>query len=236
MSILKSYWNYSKNPFYSIIFVLPLLMVYEIIMFTFNHSDIIGLRNGADVLFRQFFGLFNVYGFYVVGLVVVLALMAAYHFNFKGKKKPLFEARFYLLMMLESALYAIAMYLAVNKISQVLMLSGSGQNLREMIVLALGAGIYEEFIFRVILITGFLFFFRDILKINDKVASVSAIICAAFLFALFHYLGPLGETLEFRSFAIRFGAGLFLSLLYILRGYGITAYTHTLYDLILIVL
>jgi len=236
MSILKTYWNYSKNPFYSIIFALPLLAAYEIMIFTFNHSDIIGLRNGADVLYRQFFGIFNVYGFYVVGLAVLLALMVAYHFNFKGQKGPQFEARFFILMILESILYAFIMYFGVIQIGRFLLLSGNGQTAREMIVLALGAGVYEEFIFRVILITGFLFFFKDILKINGNVASAIAMICAAFLFALFHYLGPFGETLEFRSFAIRFGAGLFLSLLYILRGYGITAYTHTLYDLILIVL
>ena len=235
MSILKSYWNYSKNPFYSIIFALPLLIAYEIMMFTFNHSDIIGLRNGADVLFRQFFGIFNVYGFYVVGLVVILALMVAYHFNFKRSRRPQFEARFFILMFLESCLYAIIMYFGVTRVGNVLMLSGNGQTTREVIVLALGAGIYEEFIFRVILITGFLFFFKDILKINDSVASGIAMICASFLFALFHYLGPFGEALEFRSFAIRFGAGLFLSLLYVLRGYGITAYTHTFYDLIMIV-
>lgn len=236
MSILKTYWNYSKNPFYSIIFALPLLLAYEIMMFTFNHSDIIGLRNGADVLFRQFFGIFNVYGFYVVGLVVLLAMLIAYHFNFKGKKKPQFESRFYLLMILESILYAFIMYIGVIQIGRLLMLSGNGQTTREMIVLALGAGIYEEFIFRVILITGFLFFLKEILKLPEVLATSLALIGAAFLFAVFHYIGPFGEAFEFRTFALRFGAGLFLSLLYILRGYGITAYTHTIYDLIMIIL
>jgi len=231
---MKTYWNYSRTPFYSIIFALPLLLTYEVMMFTFNHSDIIGLRNGADVLFRQFFGLFNVYGFYVVGLVVLLALLIAYHFNFKGSKKIKWEPRFYILMILESVLYAIVMYAGVTKIGQVLMLSGTGQTDREMIVLALGAGVYEEFIFRVILITGFLFFLKDILKLPEALAIVLALVGAAFLFAVFHYIGPFGEVFDLRTFGLRFGAGLFLSLLYILRGYGITAYTHTLYDLIMI--
>ncbi|MCK9243974.1 MAG: CPBP family glutamic-type intramembrane protease [Candidatus Marinimicrobia bacterium] len=235
MSILKTYWKYSKNPFYSIIFAIPLLAAYEIMIFTFNHSDIIGLRNGADVLFRQFFGIFNVYGFYVVGLVVLLALMMAYHFNFKGQKGPHFEPRFYILMILESILYAFIMYFGVIQIGRFLLLSGNGQTTRELIVLALGAGIYEEFIFRVILITGFLFFLKDILKLPEALAISLALIGAAFIFAIFHYIGPFGEAFELRTFALRFGAGLFLSLLYILRGYGITAYTHTLYDLIMII-
>ncbi|HOO13758.1 MAG TPA: CPBP family glutamic-type intramembrane protease [Candidatus Marinimicrobia bacterium] len=236
MSILKRYWNYAKNPFYSIIFALPLLFAYEILIFTFNHSDIIGLRNGADVLFRQFFAIFNVYGFYVVGLVVLLALMIAYHFNFRGKKKPNFEPRFFILMTLESILYALVMYFGITQIGGILMLSGSGQTTREMIVLALGAGVYEEFIFRVILITGFLFFLKDILKLPEALAISLAMIGAAFIFAIFHYIGPFGEVFYLKTFILRFGAGLFLSLLYIFRGYGITAYTHTIYDLIMIVL
>ena len=236
MSILKTYWNYAKNPFYSIIFASPLLFAYEILIFTFNHSDIIGLRNGADVLFRQFFAIFNVYGFYVVGLVVLVALMIAYHFNFRGKKKPNFEPRFFILMTLESILYALVMYFVVTQLGNVLMLSGSGQTTREMIVLALGAGVYEEFIFRVILITGFLFFLKDILKLPEALAISLAMIGAAFIFAIFHYIGPFGEVFYLKTFILRFGAGLFLSLLYIFRGYGITAYTHTIYDLIMIVL
>jgi membrane protease YdiL (CAAX protease family) len=105
-----------------------------------------------------------------------------------------------------------------------------------MIVLALGAGVYEEFIFRVILVSGFLFFLKDILRLQAHLSAILAVISASLIFSLFHYLGSYGEVIEIRSFLIRFGAGMFLSLLFILRGYGITAYTHTLYDLLVILI
>jgi membrane protease YdiL (CAAX protease family) len=51
------------------------------------------------------------------------------------------------------------------------------------------------------------------------------------LFSAFHYIGPFGDPLQLPSFTFRFIAGLILTGLYLARGYGITAYTHSLYDL-----
>jgi hypothetical protein len=47
-------------------------------------------------------------------------------------------------------------------------------------------------------------------------------------------VGPHGDRLELGSFAFRAVAGLLFSTLYLLRGFGITAWTHALYDLMLV--
>jgi hypothetical protein len=57
-----------------------------------------------------------------------------------------------------------------------------------------------------------------------------AVIASAFIFSGFHYIGPLGDPLTLPSFTYRFVAGLLLSGLYVTRGFGITAWTHALYD------
>jgi len=235
MSILKTYWRYSRTPFYSIIFALPLLLVYEVMVFTFNHSDIIGLRNGADVLVRQALSLFNIYGFYVVGLVVLGAILVAYYFLTRSGKKVKWEGQFFFLMTLESILYAFVLFFVVEYAGRYLLAMGISASSRRMgISLALGAGIYEEFVFRFILVTGFVFFLKDIIKLNKLLAYLLAVLAASVIFALFHYLGPYGEVFEWKTGIVRFGAGLFLAILYLLRGYGITAYTHTFYDLIVL--
>jgi len=55
-------------------------------------------------------------------------------------------------------------------------------------------------------------------------------VLGALLFSAFHYIGPYGDSLEAGSFIFRALAGLTFSALYLLRGFGITAWTHALYD------
>ena len=236
MELLKAYWHQSRSPFYSLLFAIPMLISYELMIFTFNHSDIIGLRNGADILFRQFFGLFNVYGFYLVGFLVLSALLIAYYFHNRQVGGHQFRYQFFILMLLESIIFALIMFVFVQKIGSVLLANGFALGKKEMIVLALGAGVYEEFIFRVVLISGFTFFLRDILRLNSITATIFSMVAASLIFSLFHYMGSLGDVFEIKSFLVRFAAGIFLSLLYVLRGYGITAYTHTFYDILVILL
>ena len=57
----------------------------------------------------------------------------------------------------------------------------------------------------------------------------------AAIFSAFHYIGPYGDRWQLYSFLFRLIAGLFFSGLYLLRGFGITAWTHALYDVLLLV-
>jgi hypothetical protein len=62
---------------------------------------------------------------------------------------------------------------------------------------------------------------------------VLAVVIGALVFATFHYIGPYGEPVELGSFTFRVVAGVLFSGLYLLRGFGITAWTHALYDVFL---
>jgi hypothetical protein len=66
-------------------------------------------------------------------------------------------------------------------------------------------------------------------------AGVAATILGAAIFSAFHYIGPYGDQLQVYSFVFRMVAGMFFSALYLVRGFGITAWTHALYDVFLAV-
>lgn len=234
MNILKTYFQQSRSPLYSLLMALPILLAYEILIFTFNHSDIVGLRNGADVIFKQIFALFNIYGLYSVGFLLLLVLLLLTLFADRAKRQPL-RPQFFLLMVLESLGYALLLYSLLHYFELHLLSAAPVANDRKwQIALALGAGVYEEFIFRVILVSGFLFGAREILRLHPITAGILALILSAGLFTAFHYLGPYGESFNLRSGLFRMAAGTLLGLIYIIRGYGITAYTHTFYDLLLV--
>jgi hypothetical protein len=97
------------------------------------------------------------------------------------------------------------------------------------LTLSLGAGLYEELLFRVVIVALISNGLR-LLGLGRLPAGGLATIVGALLFSAFHYVGPLGEPLRLESFVFRTLAGLAFSALYLTRGFGITAWTHALYD------
>jgi membrane protease YdiL (CAAX protease family) len=104
-----------------------------------------------------------------------------------------------------------------------------GIGLAEGVALSLGAGLFEEFAFRVVLVTVLLWATRIVFA--NWLSVTLSILGAAFLFSLAHYVGPFGEPFAPASFLFRWAAGLVFTLLYYTRGFAVTAYTHALYDL-----
>ena len=66
-----SYWEVSKNIFYSLLFILPMLFIYEVLCFLLFIENTIEVRNGADVLFRQLFSGFGNYTERVYALILL---------------------------------------------------------------------------------------------------------------------------------------------------------------------
>jgi len=88
----------------------------------------------------------------------------------------------------------------------------------------------------VILVSGLAFLARRVIGFVPGAANVAAVVLGALIFSAFHYIGPYGDDWQLQSFAFRFISGLMLSALYVVRGFGITAWTHALYDVFLTVM
>ena len=99
-------------------------------------------------------------------------------------------------------------------------------------MLSLGAGLYEELVFRVILVSALFLFFRRVSGSQGAGVYVAAALLGAFVFSAYHYVGPYGDPFSLQTFLYRFVAGLVLNVLYLVRGFGITAYTHAFYDVL----
>ena len=101
-------------------------------------------------------------------------------------------------------------------------------------MLSLGAGLYEELFFRVLLVTGLATGARVVFGLGKRAGGVLAAVLGALIFSAFHYIGPYGDQLQLQSFVFRALSGLAFSGLYLMRGFGITAWTHALYDAFLL--
>ena len=82
-----SYFSNSKSPLYSFLFTLPLFIVYEIGVFISSIDQTMVIRNGADVLLRQFFSYFGLNGFKWLGIIFLIS----YLITFLIHKRKLWE-------------------------------------------------------------------------------------------------------------------------------------------------
>lgn len=116
------------------------------------------------------------------------------------------------------------------------------ENLWSIIITGIGAGIYEELIFRMILICLLLIIMQDLLVIKKSHSVIIAVIISSLIFSLHHHIifinGSFtqGEPFNVLRFSFRVLAGIYFAILYAVRGFGISAGTHAFYDIIIALL
>jgi hypothetical protein len=240
---IPAYFRLTRKHSYALLFALPLLVLYEVgAAFIAGSSH--GLRNGADVLLRTLLAAGGVHSTLVFTSVLVLGATVLVARERRRENIPL-RAPVFMGMMAESVVYALVFGSVVGYLTQWLLggfrLAADGAApmdqlpIAPAVVLSLGAGFYEELLFRVLLVGGLLAAFKHFGwgKTGGKVA---AALLAALIFSAFHYIGPYAYPLELGSFTFRFLSGLALNALFITRGFGITAWTHALYDVFVVVM
>jgi hypothetical protein len=240
----SAYWEASRAPRYSLLFALPLLLLYQALAAAVSAGPRGGVRNGADVLLQNIFvslaGSRGPLVFMICliggGLWLVAKDMRA---NGRRLSAPVFGT-----MLAESVGLALVFGVVVGGLTAALLgappplaAPAAAQELDRgtILMLSIGAGIYEELLFRVVLVGALAWAAHRVVGWRPPVAGAVATVGGALLFSAFHYVGPYGDALEIYSFVFRTIAGLFFSALYLLRGFGITAWTHALYDVFLLV-
>jgi membrane protease YdiL (CAAX protease family) len=115
---------------------------------------------------------------------------------------------------------------------------GKWQGLLADVVTGIGAGIYEELVFRLILIIALMVLFGDILQLGHKTSIILSVFISAALFGAYHHIvyleGQFVQSSPFNwaEFSFRTIAGIYFAVLFAIRGFGITAGAHAFYDII----
>ena len=227
---MSNYWRYSRSAYYSAVAALPLLVIYEILI-VLSQSRYWGIRNAADVWIRTFLMAFDLQAqhltFVLIG--ISLALIPIAKSRARGIK---LRANYFALMIAECLAFSLVLGVVLQSILRLGGLSsgGPGSGLMQNLALSVGAGLFEEIIFRVILLNLLFLLLSPLLK-KKVVAAVVSVLLASFLFSLSHYVGTMADTWQLYSFMFRWAAGLLFTVLYFVRGFAITAYTHALYDI-----
>ena len=239
------YWAESSRPMTSLLFITPLLVVYEVGVLVLGPAAI---RNGADLWLRELLRCVG-FGQYFLLPILTVGILVSWHYTtgkpwrlsggvFSGMIAECVLLALCLRLMLEaqSTLFeAVVGPLAPGAPTPALATDVSGA-VRGALGF-LGAGVYEELLFRLMLLPAVAWTLSR-LGMPRRTSLVFAVFSTSFVFAAAHYVGVRGETFQqaelafWFSFCFRFLAGLFFSVLFVYRGFGIAAGTHAGYDIL----
>ncbi len=228
------YFHATRHPWPSLLFLLPLLAAYEGGIFWLGGPQPDALRNGADAWLH--------WGLETVGVDFAYAPPALIALVFLGwsyaarAKRPHDLVGVVSGMVIEAVFFALGLWGLSRALGPVL--DHFGIQLRVapakavgQAITFIGAGIYEEVLFRLVLFSALAFLLRLIL-LPPLVALPLAAAGSAALFAAAHHVGPFGEPFDNYVFLFRMLAGMYFAAVYRLRGFGVAAGAHALYDVV----
>jgi membrane protease YdiL (CAAX protease family) len=232
----SSYLRESSTLLYSYLICLPLLLLYELLIYISQPNAEYLVRISVDAWFKA---IFSVLGLNALSITLLIAALAGVFILWRERHRLRKIRKYYFFVMLgEALIYAFILAILISGIIQSLMLLSAQTTLEELpklqlLALSLGAGLYEELFFRVILVSFLVWTFTIILA-KKWMAYTSAVIVAALCFSYVHYIGEFGDPFTLGSFLFRFLFGLALNLIYVIRGFGMAAWTHAIYDILVI--
>lgn len=224
----RSYYDATREPLVCFVFLLPLVAAYEL--------GAILLRPAADPeqsliaasAIMHVLAWFGAAGPWIPGVALLLMLLL---WHWASGRNWQIRGWVPLAMLGES----IAVTPPLIVLSRLLLppadLSAAAGVVKVQVVYTLGAAIYEEFLFRFILISLLLLILMDGFRVARKPSLVIAAVLAAGAFAACH-VQPIGiKPADARWISFYAIAGGYLSLLYVTRGLGVSTGCHAVYNL-----
>ena len=239
---LKAYLTESSRPLVALVFVTPMLLIYEAGVLLLGAD---ATRNGAEVYLRNLLDSLGMGQYFLLPLMIAAILLGWHHAT--GQPWRL-QSRVLWLMLAESAALGFLLLLFAQMQSTVFGewatttnvegAEGASSGVTDRVVSYFGAGIYEELLFRLMLLPAVASVVRACGG-SMKASLVTAVITTSLLFSAVHYrifsFNQFADTFLWYTFLFRFLAGVFFAVLFVRRGFGIAAGAHALYDVLLVV-
>lgn len=248
-----AYWSRSMRPLHMLVFLTPLVLVYELGTVFFLTDAAAGVQRSVEAhkLFGQFFHLFGLAGVFLPG-VALASVLVIWHFMLRDRWT--IDWRTIAGMFVESLMWTLPLLVlaavadhsrgAFRPAAVLEALAGAGnaaggvggglQDLPLMtrLTIAIGAGLYEEMLFRLVGLALLHFILVDLIAAPPRSGMVIAVVLAALGFALYHRPVLPDEWGKMLFYTL---SGLFLGAVYTMRGFGIAVGTHALYDIMVLV-
>ena len=242
-----SYLETTCRPFYSLAFLLPLILVYEIGTLLVNTNQLAHTQARVAAFtwllaVAEWMRLDPASAWAFPGFVVTVILLC---WHIATRHSWQLQPIRLLWMAAECLVLSVPLFVfgaLVNSSTGTPMAAGATEPAPYLanLVTSIGAGIYEELVFRFILIGLIMLLIENVLQLKGFLAPMVAVSVSALLFAAHHYVGIeagvicrlSAEPFTLVGFIFRTMAGVYFAIVFRYRGYGITAGTHAVYNMI----
>jgi hypothetical protein len=233
---LESYWARSQRPLHVLVFLLPLVIVYEIgsVVFLTDPRTQTQIGVAANRLFSDFFSLFGPAAAFLPGVALLVVLLV---WHVLSRDRWSVEPKTLGGMLIESLAWTMPLLVlaaASSHAKAVLAVPApggvgalSGLSIGAEMTIAVGAGLYEEMLFRLVGLALLHFILVDLIGLTERVGAAVAVVLAALAFAVYHQPQLPAQWPDFLFYTV---AGIYLGSVYVMRGFGIVVATHAVYD------
>lgn len=242
----EGYWHDVRRPLNILAFLLLPIIAYEAGLALVLRSEQGVLTNKAHESLLHFFGSLGVSAegsLYLGGIVIVVVLFLWHLLNRDPWK---LELGTLMLMLVESIMLTVPLLVIGQMIARSSMPAFAANSLdansishlstSAKLAISIGAGLYEELVFRMMLIAALHLLLVDILKASNAVGFAIAVVVSAAAFTWYHDLSGVNGELSMQRLLFYFSAGLYFGTVYALRGFGIVVAVHAIYDVVTILL
>ncbi len=257
----QDYWAATRELSTSVVLVAPLFVVYQVgILWVDNANNGVDFVSGsllrllqwvllhvmpADASGRVVVEPAQVYQAYIGFNFLLLAILGAAIWLLR--KRGHFRMNLWPKLLLETSIYALLFggvvtgMMSAFGLDRLLLIpgtelaTGGGPEGWSAVIASIGAGVHEEIIFRLGLLSGLFYGLQKLAKQPPLVAGIFAILLSSAIFSAVHHIGPLGDPFTFGVFFYRLLAGVLLAVIFQVRGFAVAVYTHALYDVLVMV-
>jgi hypothetical protein len=255
-ALREDYFHLSTRPLHVLAFLAPLVVFYEIGSALYLTDPGLGVVETirAQSILRGFFEAFDIAGLFLPGVALVTVLVI-WHILLKDRwqiRLPVLAG-----MVVESAMWTLPLVVFSVILQRSIFPSvglaglqaaaagggasgGAGGDLMALswqarLTISIGAGLYEELLFRMIVIAAVHLVLVDLAGVREMIGRAVAVGVSALAFALYHDIAAPGGGIDIGRFVFFLIAGLYFGGLFAVRGFGIVVAVHALYDALVLV-
>ena len=234
------YWLRAKRPLEILILLAPLILIYELGLIAILRQD--GGVLVTNLAHKYIIDLFSVMGItgFGLGLPGILLVVLLVVWQVLSRHPWSIHWGTIGLMWIESLVLVIPIIVLAALLSSSDMPLAVSVPVRETVAermaMGIGAGLYEELIFRWAMIATVHSLLVDGFGLSHQKTVFIAVTISAVTFMLYHPIHDADGGLLAGLAVFYLASGAYFSVLYLLRGFGIVAATHAVYDVFVVLL
>lgn len=228
------------QPLHILVFLAPLLIAYEVGSWMYLRDASTGTQQSVAA-YKMIESVMTDLGAIGAALPTLLTVATLLVWHVTRRDSWRIRPGVLLGLFVESICWTLPLIVLASFVGSIELLQATGfqsadRSWQANLTLAVGAGIYEELLFRLFIVGLGTYVLVRAGNLRSPEAGWVAVAVSAVLFALYHRPFEPGGGIDVVATAVYLAAGVYFGTLYLSRGLGVVVAVHALYDIAVLLL